>query len=268
MLPQISFARIWKKNNLSFEAALKKAQERGYAENDPSEDVNGNDAMYKSVILTMFSMNKLLDVERLKTTPISGINTLDMYYAGELGYKIKPLAIVRNVNGKVVYRIGPCLINENHIAANTSNNFNVIVFEGSNSGMLGFYGQGAGSKPTASAMFDDLIGIINTPAGIAGSGSAITVPEAVSPGDLGEALNDLYWRVGVDNTVGRLAFMCSVFAANSVNIEKVIQKDEIEGKVGVVFLTSSADSSIRSRIIEEFEQNGITIDTIIPFLEE
>lgn len=140
------------KDNMSFEDALKKAQMLGYAENDPSEDINGFDALYKAVVLTLFAMKKWVDIKTLSTTPFSSINVLDMKYAEELGYKIKPLVIVENRSNGIRYRLGPCLIKENHIAANTIENYNIIVFKGSNSGVLGFYGQGAGSKPTASAI--------------------------------------------------------------------------------------------------------------------
>ncbi|MCX7921958.1 MAG: homoserine dehydrogenase [Clostridia bacterium] len=256
------------KDNLSFEDALKKAQQLGYAENDPSEDINGFDALYKSIILTMFSMKKWLNIKELSTTPIGNITVLDMKYANELGYKIKPLVIMENQDDKLKYRVGPCLINENHIAANTVENYNIIVFKGSNTGVLGFYGQGAGSKPTASAMFDDLISIATTPdEGI--SGLIKEMYSGVEPTEnVYEYKNNLYWRVSVENIVGKLAFICSLLADNSVNIEKVIQKDEAEGKIGVVLLTSRVDSSTLSKIVDQFTNNDIEINTIIPFLGE
>ncbi|MCX7708509.1 MAG: homoserine dehydrogenase [Clostridia bacterium] len=256
------------KDNMSFEDALKKAQKLGYAENDPSEDINGFDALYKAVILTLFSMKKWVDIKTLSTTPFSNIDVLDMKYASELGYKIKPLAIVENRESGIRYRLGPCLIKENHIAANTVENYNIIVFKGSNTGVLGFYGQGAGSKPTASAMFDDLVGIIGSDG--AGSDGLLreTYRDITSVENVNENKNNLYWRMDVENIVGKLALICTILAKNSVNIEKVIQKDEIEGKIGVVLLTSNADSTTISKIIDEFSENHIEIRTILPFLGE
>lgn len=255
------------KDGVDFKTALKNAQELGYAENDPSEDLNGYDALYKAIILIMFSMKKWTDIRQFKTTPFSSIDVLDMHYARELGYHIKPLVVVED-NGSLVYRIGPCLIRENHIAANTYNNYNIVVFEGSNTGLLGFYGQGAGSKPTASAMFDDLISIINTRdeqvdrlnrelfGGIK-KASAIT-----------EYRNNLYWRITVRNTIGMFAHIASAMACNNVNIEKIIQKNEIDNRIGIVLLTSSVDVETMNRIIEDFGRNDITINTIMPFVED
>lgn len=254
------------KDNMSFEEALKKAQDLGYAENDPSEDINGFDALYKAVVLTLFSMKKWVDIKTLSTTPFSSVNVLDMRYAAELGYKIKPLVIVENRNDGIRYRLGPCLIKENHIAANTVENYNIIVFRGSNSGILGFYGQGAGSKPTASAMFDDLVGIVGSQSGAADGLLAETYRDITSVEKASEIKNNLYWRMEVENIVGKLALICTILAGNSVNIEKVIQKDEIEGKIGVVLLTSSADSTTIGKIVDEFSENGIDIKTILPFL--
>ena len=256
------------KDSMSFEDALKKAQKLGYAENDPSEDINGFDALYKAVVLTLFSMKKWVDIKTLSTTPFSNINVLDMKYAAELGYKIKPLVIVENRTNGIRYRLGPCLIKENHIAANTVENYNIIVFRGSNSGVLGFYGQGAGSKPTASAMFDDLVGIISSRDGAADGLLKETYRDITSVENASENKNNLYWRIGVENIVGKLALICTILAKNSVNIEKVIQKDQINDKIGVVLLTSNADSTTISKIVDEFSENGIEIETILPFLGE
>ena len=256
------------KDNLSFEKALEKAQELGYAENNPSEDINGYDALYKAVILTLFSSKKWLDVNKLETTPFSSINMTDVKYAEELGYKIKPLAIIENQPNGITYKIGPCLIKENHIVENTQNNFNVIVFKGSNSGMLGFYGQGAGSLPTASAMFDDIVGILTS----SNSSHYNTIDQLcsniVEADNVSEYKNNLYLRINVENKIGRLAFICSILSKNSVNVEKIIQKDGSSGMMDIVFLTSSIESSTINEIINEFNVNGIKIHTLIPFLGE
>ncbi len=256
------------KEGLTFEDALKKAQELGYAENDPSEDINGFDALYKTVILVLFSMKKWVDIKKVRTTPFSDINVQDMKYARELGYQIKPLAIAE-IGDALIYRVGPCLIRDSHIAANTFNNNNIIVFEGTNSGTLGFYGQGAGSKPTASAMFDDLIGItaqyLNGRLDFFGSELYNGIKAA---DNLQEYENNLYWRISVDNKIGRFAFIASVMAENAVNIEKIIQKEEVQGRMGIVLLTSSVNTETINRISAAFETNSIIIHTILPFLEE
>jgi homoserine dehydrogenase len=248
----------------SFEQALKKAQELGYAENDPTEDIDGFDALYKVVVLSLFAMKSWVNIKEMSTKSFSSIDLIDMKYAQDLGYKIKPLAILEKKNGTFIYRVGPCLIAENHIAANIINNFNIIVFEGSNSGKLGFYGQGAGSKPTASAMYDDLIGVLKT-----NFQYEIDLYEGFEViDDYRDFSNSLYWRISVDNIIGKLALICNVFAKNSVNIEKVIQKDEVNGKMDVVLLTNSVESTVIDFIIHEFEDNKIDVHAIIPFFND
>lgn len=256
------------KEGLSFEAALKIAQELGYAENDPYEDISGMDALYKAIILVLFSMKKWVDIKKVKTTPFSNIDVLDMKYAKELGYQIKPLVIVEN-RDELVYRIGPCLIKDSHIAANTFNNNNMIVFEGSNSGVLGFYGQGAGSRPTASAMFDDLIGIVTQQQDGRPDPASKELYNGIKAVDeLHQYENNLYWRISVDNKIGKFAIIASILADNNVNIEKIIQKDVLKGRMGIVLLTSSVDIATIKRIYAQFEENGVEINTVMPFLGE
>ncbi|HEY9062196.1 MAG TPA: homoserine dehydrogenase [Pseudobacteroides sp.] len=248
----------------TFGQALKKAQELGYAENDPTEDIDGFDALYKVIVLSLFAMKSWVNIKEMYTKSFSTIDLIDMKYAEELGYKIKPLAIFEKKDSKFIYRVGPCLIAENHIAANVTNNFNIIVFEGSNSGKLGFYGQGAGSKPTASAMYDDLISVLKT--NFEYEMDLYKGCEVIH--DYREFSNNLYWRVSVDNTIGKLALICNVFAKNSVNIEKVIQKDEVGGKMDVVLLTNSVESTVIDLITREFENNKVDVNTIIPFFND
>ncbi|MDP4180353.1 MAG: homoserine dehydrogenase [Bacillota bacterium] len=252
------------KKGYSFEQALKKAQDLGYAENDPTEDIDGLDALYKVVVLTLFAMKSWVNIKELSTKSFSSIDILDMKYANELGYRIKPLAIFEKKNNKFIYRVGPCLIDEKHIAANVINNFNIIVFEGSNSGKLGFYGQGAGSMPTATAMFDDLVSVLKT--NFEYETDLYEGCEIVT--DYRDFRNNLYWRISVENTIGKLAHICNVFAQNSINIEKVIQKDAINGKMDVVLLTNSVDATVIDLITKEFETNQIEINTIIPFFND
>jgi homoserine dehydrogenase len=256
------------KEGLSFEAALKNAQELGYAENDPTEDIEGFDALYKAIILVMFSMKKWVDIKKVKMTPFSKISVRDMKYANELGYQIKPLVIAENKE-KLVYRIGPCLIKDSHIAANTFNNYNMIVFEGSNSGILGFYGQGAGSKPTASAMFDDLVGmLIQQQEGGPDPVSSELYNGIHAVDELQEYENNLYWRISVENKIGKFAAIASILANNAVNMEKIIQKDEVEDRMGIVLLTSSVDPETMSRITGQFQDSGVKIHIVMPFLGE
>lgn len=254
------------KDGFSFDEALKKAQELGYAENDPTEDINGYDAMYKAIVLMMFTMNIWIDIKELKTTPFSNINVLDMNYAEELGYSIKPLVVIEKRESIPVYRIGPCLVEQNHITANTFNNYNIVVLEGSNTGELGFYGQGAGSTPTASAMFDDLISIISEFGVSAANENMRAYSKVYAAKQFEEYTNNLYWRITVDNKIGRFASIATILSDNNVNIEKIIQKDDVNGRMGIVLLTSRVDRTTLDTVMKEFRSGDIEINTIMPFV--
>lgn len=255
-------------NHYSFEDALKLAQEKGYAENDPTEDIEGYDALHKLVVLTMFAMKKIVNVHQMVTSPYSDIHLADMRYAKELGYHIKPMAVVEDRDGQLTYRVGPCLIEENHVVASAVKNYNIIVFEGSNSGILGFYGQGAGAKPTASAMYDDLMGVINLSGDSAARVSSEQHFGMEKVSKYYDYTNHLYWRFTVANKVGVLAKICSIFMENTMNIEKLIQKDDVGGTIDVVLLTRSADTITIQKISSDLAKYGIEIDTIIPFFND
>lgn len=143
-----------------FEEALKNAQICGYAENDPSDDILSYDALYKTVILSTFGMDKYFSPIDLEIVPFSNVTVEDINFSSKLGYSIKPIIHIEDVDDILLYLIGPCLINKRDIIANTFENNNIIKVKGDLSGSLAFYGQGAGNKPTASAMFDDIMSII------------------------------------------------------------------------------------------------------------
>jgi homoserine dehydrogenase len=252
-------------HNASFGEALKLAQDLGYAENDPTEDIKGYDSLYKLVILTIFSMGKSVNIEKMSTQSFEDISLIDMNYAKELGYRIKPLAVVEDNNGRLTYRVGPCLIHKTHVVATAVSNYNVIVLEGENSGNIGLYGQGAGAKPTASAMFDDLISVVHDHfrGGTIDFRTVKNLRENVD--NYYQYTNNLYWRYTVDNKIGVLAKMCNVFMNYGINIEKIIQKDEVHGKIDVVALTHSADEITINKIISELSNDQIAVVKIIPF---
>ena len=253
------YSRMFK-DNLSFKEALKKAQENGYAENDPSDDVDGYDSLYKLTILAMFGMKKIIDPSLLIPDSFTKINIKDMEYANELGYRIKPVALLKRINGSFEYKIGQCLIPSEHIIANTFNNFNTILIEGENCGELDFYGQGAGARPTATAMFDDLINILANPEPKAREFSSI------GPSQIANYNAKLYWRFTLKNEVGVLSKFTTVLAENGINIEKFIQKEEVEGGIEIVLLSSHVAPSMMDSILNQLKASDIINNSVIPFV--
>jgi homoserine dehydrogenase len=226
-------------------------------------------------------MRKLIHPSYLKPVSFTCINVKDMNYATELGYRIKPIALITSANEYLEYKIGPCLVRSEHIVANTYNNFNSIILEGENCGEIGFYGQGAGAKPTAAAMFDDLVNIINS--------TAIKHIdfEKISGEQVIDYHSNLYWRLTVKNHIGVLASISSLFAENKINIEKIIQKKEdvlfnqmqdaedlrnkylgkeTEKRIEIVLLTTNVSNEKKEDIEKQFASNEIAIDSCIPFV--
>jgi homoserine dehydrogenase len=146
-------------NGLAYAEALKIAQEKGYAENDPSEDVDGFDAANKLVILSLFAAHTYIHPNRIIPVSFTSISKTDIEVAKKQGYTIKPIASVELSEKGCKVSVGPKLVPSNGILACTPYNYNTIILEGKNCGELAFYGQGAGAAPTASAMFDDLVSV-------------------------------------------------------------------------------------------------------------
>lgn len=248
--------------NQDFQQALQLAQKMGYAENDPSEDIKGYDALYKLIILTIFGMGKMVDIQKLEINSFEEISLVDMRYAKELGYQIKPLALVEERDGTLFYRVGPSLIQESHVIASAVKNYNVIMLDGESTGSIGLHGQGAGAKPTAAAMFDDLVGILRESEGMIQEHKRAKIQPVTQ---YAQYTNNLYWRYTAENKIGVLAKICTVFLENGINIEKLIQKDELNKKMDIVVLTHSADKITIDKVIHELTDASVDVVRVIPF---
>ncbi len=151
-----------KQKQISYDAALNKAIMKGYAENDPSDDVDGYDALYKSVIMIGFGMNQWIDPHTITPHTIATLTHSDILEAKRSHGVIKPVFYVEKKLNSVHCYIGPKIIRNNTLLSIVRKNNNMIVVYGSESHERAFYGQGAGKQPTASAMYDDLIKTIKS----------------------------------------------------------------------------------------------------------
>jgi homoserine dehydrogenase len=248
-------------NNDSFSNALLKAQEKGYAENDPSDDIDAIDSLNKLIILAIFGFKAIIKPSDLNPVTFSKIEIKDMQQAKALGYTIKPLAFIKHEIEGLKYVIGPCLISSGHIVANTLSNNNVIIIEGEYCGELGFYGQGAGAKPTASAMFDDLINILKTEKVL-----QINTAKYEKSQNISKYETAYYWRFSVKNEVGVLTNLSSIFAQSNVNIERIIQKDENDEGIEIVVLTSVVPDKVLQILKTNFKNNQIHAKALIPII--
>jgi homoserine dehydrogenase len=152
-----------RKEGKSFETALKEAQQNGYAEQNPTADVEGHDTCRKLAILSSIAYNEFVDFSNIYTEGITKITIDDMKYAEAMNGVIKLIAISRRVNGKIFARVSPAIISKEHPLANVEDVFNAIVVKGNAIGDAMFYGRGAGKLPTASAVVADVIDIAKHP---------------------------------------------------------------------------------------------------------
>lgn len=152
-----------RKGGKDFEVALKGAQENGYAEANPTADIEGHDTCRKIAILSSIAYNEFVDYNNIYTEGITKISVTDMKYAEALGGVIKLIAISKKVDGKIFARVSPAIIMDEHPLSNVDDVFNAIVVKGNALGDAMFYGRGAGKLPTASAVVADVIDIAKHP---------------------------------------------------------------------------------------------------------
>lgn len=152
-----------KKAGKSFEAALKEAQQNGYAEKNPTADVEGHDACRKIAILSSIAYNEFVDYKNIYTEGMTEITLTDMKYAEEMNSVIKLIAISKKIGERIFARVSPAIISKEHPLANVEDVFNAIVVKGDAIGDAMFYGRGAGKLPTASAVVADIIDIAKHP---------------------------------------------------------------------------------------------------------
>ncbi len=221
--------------NLSFEEALGEAKEKGYAEADPSLDIDGWDAAHKINILASLAFGRYFPFESLKVEGIREVDRLDVELGKELGYTLKLLAIAKRFDGEVEIRVHPTFIHSDEALAKVSGVYNAVMIEGNFVGKTMFYGQGAGSLPTASAVVSDIVDIGRAVA--SGNGGEITpIDWEDEPVSLRENFFSRYYlRFDVPDRPGVLASISRVLADFNISIASVLQKEmvcEIAGRSG------------------------------------
>ncbi|MCG6895995.1 MAG: homoserine dehydrogenase [Thiocapsa sp.] len=227
-----------------FADALAEAQALGYAEADPTFDVEGIDAAHKLTILSSLAFGIPLQFDRCFTEGISKVGALDVTYAAELGYRIKHLGITRRTNGGIELRVHPTLIPERRLIANVDGVMNAVLVKGDAVGPTLYYGAGAGALPTASAVVADLVDVVR----------ALTtdpnnrVPHlAFQPDELSDtpvipmdAVETAYYvRLSALDQPGVMARIASILGEQGISIEAIKQKEPEEGQthVPLVMLT-------------------------------
>ncbi len=243
-------------NGLSFADALKEAQALGYAEADPTLDVEGIDTAHKLSIAGAIAFGTPIQFDRVYIEGISGIDPLDIQYAEEFGYRLKLLAIARNTDGRLEMRVHPTLIAKDHVLASVNGAYNAVHIEGNAVGDVMLYGMGAGMMPTGSAVVSDIIDVARDILG--GTPERIPplafLPERVQKIDIkpiSDVYTSYYIRLSALDEPGVLSKVSGALGENGISIAAVIQKGRHADSVPIVMITHEAlESSVRKALDE------------------
>jgi homoserine dehydrogenase len=236
-----------REKGLTFDAALKDAQKAGYAEADPTFDIEGIDAAHKLTILSALAFGIPMQFKRAYTEGIGKLTQLDIKYAEQLGYRIKLLGITKKTPGGIELRVHPTLIPARRLIANVEGVMNAILVNGDAVGPTLYYGAGAGSQPTASAVVADLVDVTR----LITADPEHRVPHlAFQPDQLSDTpvlpmddvVTSYYLRMRVADQPGVLADIARLLADHRISIDAMVQKEPAEGEqqVDIVMLTHRA----------------------------
>tara|TARA_Y100000782_G_scaffold96269_1_gene108064 strand:- start:11222 stop:12538 length:1317 start_codon:yes stop_codon:yes gene_type:complete len=242
-----------------FDDVLAEAQALGYAEADPTFDVEGIDAAHKLTILASLAFGIPLQFEKAFTEGISKVTREDVQYADELGYRIKHLGVSRRTEKGVELRVHPTLISESALIANVNDVMNAVLVDGDAVGQTMYYGPGAGAEATASSVVADIVDVVRTLTADRDN----RVPHlAFQPSELSDTPilpmdqteSAYYLRMNAQEKPGVLAMITSILGGEDINIEAIIQKETSEEQVPVIILTQSVLEQKMNDAIEKIEE--------------
>jgi len=231
---------------LSFNKALSIAKRLGYAEADPTLDIDGSDAAHKLTIIISLAFGRPFKYEDIYKEGIDRVSPEDIRFAGEFGYCLKLLAIAKEVNGHIEARVHPAFVPLDHILANVNEAYNAVYVEGDFVGPTLFYGLGAGRRPTGSAVVSDLMDIARNQAKgikrrILPLSFAHPPTKEISLKPMDQVITEYYFRFSAVDRPGVLSKISGILGANNISIASVIQKGRgAHGSVPVVMLTHEA----------------------------
>lgn len=223
-----------------FENVLKEAQEKGYAEADPTSDIEGFDAQYKLEILSSLAFGTKVKIDDVYREGITKITSKDIRYAKDFGLVIKLLAIAKETDGKLQLRVHPTMIPATHPLANVHDSFNAVFIKGNAVDDLMFYGRGAGDLPTGSAVVADIVSILRSDVD---TENRLPVEKNnlwhKEIGEINDITSRYYIRTTVTDRPGVLGEITAIFGRHGVSLRSVIQRGRIknEEEVGLVLVT-------------------------------
>ncbi|MFL2779511.1 MAG: homoserine dehydrogenase [Gammaproteobacteria bacterium] len=237
--------------NQTYESALKSAQELGFAEPDPTFDIDGTDAYQKTSILSFLSFNGEISMDKIYREGINKIESLDMEYGKELGFVIKPLSLGINYGEKLFIGSFPAFIKENEILANVNFETNVIEINSENLNSTAYQGPGAGGYPTSTSVMNDLIDI--------GKGKVFDYFNLLNPiqiDSFDEFKTPRYLRLMVKDEPGVVAEISKLIAEKNLSIDNLIQKEKQKSDeiIPIVIVLGECSEKVVNSLIKELEK--------------
>jgi homoserine dehydrogenase len=238
----------------AYEEVLKEAQELGYAESDPSADVEGLDAARKMAILATLGFSMNIDLDDVKAKGITEISEEDLDYSKKLGYSMKLIGIASRTGEKVEVSVQPTLLTETHPLASVNDEYNAVYVYGEAVGETMFYGPGAGSLPTATAVVSDLVGVMkNMRLGVNGR-SAVAPQYEKNLKSPSEIYSKYFVRLHVKDQVGVFANITAIFSEYGVSFEKILQLPlRDQGLAEIVLVTHLASQQNFEQILQQLQ---------------
>ncbi len=249
-----------------FDVVLKEAQALGFAEADPTFDIEGMDTAHKMAIILSLAYGKKINLDDIYVEGISKITREDIAFAKELGYRIKLLAIAILKNKAVEARIHPTMISSAHLLSNVNQNNNAFNIVGDASGPVFLFGQGAGMMPTASAVFSDIIDVArNVLKGISGRVPLRSIDESVMKEinliPMEEVETKYYFRFSVVDRPGVLSKISGILGDHHISIATVIQKARFENSaVPIVMTTYKAKEKNVREALKKIDKIDVVMD--------
>ena len=259
-----------REKGITFAEALSEAQSLGFAESDPTFDIEGIDAAHKLTILAGLSFGIPMSFKDVYVEGITTLEQKDIQYADELGYRIKLLGIAKSRDKGIELRVHPTLIPEKRLIANVNGAMNAIVVKGNMVGPTLYYGAGAGALPTASAVVADLIDISRS-SHVPPHGFEDNKINSIPIYKIEDAISGYYLRIRVSDKPGVLAEITKLFGDKKISIDAMLQKEskEHESEADIVILSHLAVEKDINTVILAIESLSATIGKVIKIrLEE
>jgi homoserine dehydrogenase len=254
---------------LPFAEVLAEAQRLGYAEADPTFDIEGIDAAHKATIMSAIAFGIPMQFDKAYIEGITRLEAIDIKYAEQLGYRIKLLGIAKRREHGIELRVHPTLIPSKRLIANVEGAMNAVLVQGDAVGATLYYGKGAGAEPTASAVIADLVDLTR----LYSANAEHRVPHLAFQADqlvdlsilpIEEVQTAYYLRMRVEDKTGVLADITSILAEGNISIDAMLQKepDEGESQTDIVLLTHVAIEGQVNAAIKRIEALGTVLGTV------